>query len=91
MADVRSWLQRLSDFANDICEDAKTSLRNLEKVVNNPNSAVILNALRNITDECNPQRGEDINYDLLNWVAYHIEGTVLTIVGFLGIFGNIQK
>ena len=88
MADVTSWLDRLSDFASDICDDAANSLKNLEEAVESPKSTEILNALRNITDECNPQRGDDINYDLLNWVAYHLEGTVLIIVGVLGIFGK---
>ena len=89
MADVTSWLQRLSEFANDICNEAANSLKNLEGI-ETPESTEILNALRNITDECNPQRADGINYDLLNWVAYHIEGTVLTIIGVLGIFGKIQ-
>ena len=89
MADVTRWLQKLSDFAHDICDDAANSLKTLEGFDETPKSTEILNALRNITDQCNPQVGEDINYDLLNWVAYHIEGTVLTVIGILGIFGKI--
>ena len=94
MGDVTRWLDRLSDFAHDICDDAANSLKNLvdeSEEVEDPKRDTILDALRNITDECNPQEGEDINHDLLNWVAYHIEGTVLTIIGVLGIFGKLLR
>ena len=89
MADITRWLQRLADFANTICDDAANSLKTLEGI-QSPKVTEVLIALHNITDNCNLSKngGENINYELLNWVAYHLEGTVLTILGILGIFGK---
>ena len=91
MADITRWLEKLSDFANTICDDAANSLENLEGIQSSKSTEILI-ALRNITNNCNlsKNRGEDINYELLNWVAYHLEGTVLTILGFLGIFGKLN-
>ena len=89
MADITRWLEKLADFATTICDDAANSLENLEGI-QSPKATEILIALRNITDNCkfSINKGEDINYGLLNWVGYHLEGTVLVILGILGIFGK---
>ena len=92
MADITRWLERLADFAHTICDDAANSLKNLEGIQSSKATEILI-ALRNITDNCNLSNngGGDINYDLLNWVGYHLEGTVLTILGILGIFGKYNS
>ena len=92
MADITRWLERLADFAHTICDDAANSLKNLEGIQSSKATEILI-ALRNITDNCNFSNngGDAINYDLLNWVGYHLEGTVLTILGILGIFGKYNS
>ena len=91
MADVTSLLRRLTDLADSILYDLK-SLKELNIIQGHNTTNEFLNSLDGFTDNVPPDSNisttEPINHYLLQSVRYHLEGTVLTIIGVLGMFGK---
>ena len=93
MADVTSYLKRLTDLANSILIDLQ-SLKDLKIIKDTNYPYDFLNGLENVTilqqqDISMYTVNDTVNHELLDRVRYHLEGTLLTTIGILGIFGNI--